>query len=76
MQANTGPRPKHARDDYRRQLLPLPRPPLPLPRPLPILTGFKPVTFSASSADNTDSALSIACALPDALAFATSSCAF
>lgn len=61
---------------YRLLLLrPLPRPEL-LPRPRPILTGFNPVTFSASNADSTDSALSIACAFPDFLAASTSSLAF
>lgn len=54
----------------------LPRPlrpaPLPRPRPLPILMGFNPVTFSASSADRYDSALRMALASPDSLAFSTS----
>lgn len=67
-----------AESGYRRLLRPLPLrlPPLPLPRPLPILTGFKPVTFSASNADRTDSAFKAACAFPEAFARSTSSRAF
>jgi hypothetical protein len=46
----------------------------PRPRPRPpwlIFTGFSPVTFSASNAATSDSALRRACALPEALACST-----